>query len=277
MKIRGPHRPVKQRLRRGIYFLPSLFTIGNLLFGFYAIVLGFRGHLESAAGLFESAVMMIVFAAVLDTLDGRIARHTGTESAFGKEFDSLADVVTFGTAPALLAFLWGLADYGRAGWLIPLFFLLCAAIRLARFNVQTKKVDSRYFVGLPSPAAAGVIGALIFASPEPSTWESWIDPPVVEGLMILALIAAGSLMLSTFRYPSFKKIDRRRWSYRATLTFAAVILVLAYRPLAFVLSAIMLYALSGPLGWLWGRLRRREGRPAPELESAKTVEGTKPV
>ncbi len=264
MKFRGSKRPVRQRLKRGIYFLPSLFTIGNILFGFYSIILGFQGR-------FETAVMMIVIAAVLDTLDGRIARHTGTESAFGKEFDSLADVVTFGTAPALLAYLWGLADYGRAGWLIPLFFLLSTAIRLARFNVQTKKVDGRYFVGLPSPAGAGVIGALLFASPEPGTWETWVDPPWVEGLMILALITTGGLMLSTFRYPSFKKIDRRRWSYRETLTFAAVILILAYRPLSFVLSAIMLYALSGPLGWLWGRLRRRKETPAPKLDSSETT------
>ena len=113
----GSRRPVRRGLRRGIYFLPSLFTIGNILFGFYAIVLGLRGR-------FEDAAMMVVIAGFLDALDGRIARRTGTESEFGKEFDSLADVVTFGAAPALLAYLWGLEKYGRAGWLIPLFYLI---------------------------------------------------------------------------------------------------------------------------------------------------------
>ncbi len=255
-------RRVRSRLRRGAYLLPSLFTIGNILLGFYAFVLGFRGE-------FRTAALLIFAAGVLDALDGRIARLLGTESEFGKEFDSLADVLTFGAVPALLAFLWGLGDLGRIGWLVPLFYLLCTAIRLARFNVQTRVVDSRYFVGLPAPVAAGTIAAFLFLAPS-SDWRWWL-----EAVMLAALILIGALMVSTFRYRSFKKIDlRQRWSYRAALPLAAVILILvyfflAYRP-AFLLSAAVIYTASGPLGWLFGRLRRRETVADAHSERQKT-------
>ena len=136
-------------MRRGAYILPSLFTMGNIWLGFYGVVLAYRGD-------FEKAAWMVIIAGVLDGLDGRIARLTHTESEFGKEFDSLADVLTFGAAPALMAFMWKLSNpaYGRLGWLIPLFFLLCTTIRLARFNVQTK-ATSRTCAGMlrrPPPA-----------------------------------------------------------------------------------------------------------------------------
>lgn len=259
---------VRRRLRRGAYLLPSLFTIGNVLLGFYAVVLGFRGR-------FEDAAVMIIIAGVLDALDGGIARLTGTESEFGKQLDSLADVLTFGAAPALLAFLWGLEAYGRVGWLVPLFFLLCTAIRLARFNVQTKVVDSRYFVGLPAPAGAGAIVALLFSAPTREEWlavNDWLQPPLVEGVMIFALIAVGSLMVSTFRYRSIKKFELlERWSYRAFMTVVAFVLVLAVRPAAFLLTAALLYTLSGPAAWLWGRLRRRDEVPAPEIDTSEAT------
>lgn len=261
--------PFRQGLRRGAYLLPSVFTLGNVLLGFYAIVLGIRGR-------FDDAAVMVIIAGILDALDGRIARLTGNESEFGKQFDSLADVLTFGSTPAFLAYLWGLEAYGRVGWLVPLFYLLCTTIRLARFNVQTRVVDSRSFVGLPSPAAAGAVVALLFAAPTPDAWQSWavwLRPELLEGLMIVALITVGGLMISTFRYPSFKKIDlRRRWSYRAFMTLAAVLLVLAYHPAAFLVSAALIYALSGPAAWLWGRKWRREDEAsAAELESPETA------
>jgi CDP-diacylglycerol--serine O-phosphatidyltransferase len=260
------HRRVRRRLRRGTYLLPSVFTTGNILLGFYAVVLGTRDR-------FEDAAIAILIAGVLDALDGRIARLTGTESEFGKEFDSLADILTFGAAPALLAYLWGLDAYGRAGWLIPLYFLLCTAIRLARFNVQTRVVDSRSFVGLPSPAAAGAIMALLFSAPRPDIWRFWawwLSPTLVEGVMIFALLVVGSLMISTFRYPSGKKIDlRERWSYRAFMTVAAFLLVLAYRPAAFLLTAALLYTLSGPAAWLWSRFRRRDEAAEPDVERSE--------
>ncbi len=260
--MKGPNKrrvvKVRQRLRRGTYLLPSIFTMGNIMLGFAAIVRGLDGD-------FRDAAILILFAVVLDGLDGRIARLTGTESDFGKEFDSLADVISFGTAPALLAFLWGLQEYGRIGWLVPLYFLICTSIRLARFNVQTKKVDSKSFVGLPSPAAAGTVCWLLFLSGE---WFGEIPPKWLEVVMLLSLVVVGSLMVSTFRYPSLKKIDlRQRVSYRVALLVAAGILVLAVRPAVFLLSASLIYTLAGPWGFVAGRLRRRPSKPEPALES----------
>lgn len=241
---------VGHRLRRGAYLLPSAFTIGNMLLGFYAIVRAYRGD-------FKEAAVMVMIAGVLDGLDGRIARLTGTDSEFGKEYDSLADVFTFGVAPALLSYFWGLDEHGRLGWLIPLFFLVCAATRLARFNVQTKVVDSRYFVGLPSPAAAGgVVSALFFAPSD--DWKPWAAAGLAGTLVIL-----GSLMVSTFRYRSFKKVNlRQRWSYRVLLPVAAVLLVAAYHPPAFFLATAAAYTISGPLGWLMGRVSRKPAASA---------------
>ncbi len=129
-------------IRRGAYLLPSLFTMGNMVLGFYAIVCGLDGS-------FRKGALLVFLAAFLDSIDGRIARMTGTESDFGKEYDSLADVITFGAAPAMLTYLWGLRAFDRDAWLLAVFFMVCTATRLARFNVQTRVVDSRYFVGLP--------------------------------------------------------------------------------------------------------------------------------
>jgi CDP-diacylglycerol--serine O-phosphatidyltransferase len=241
----GAPGPTGRRLRRGAYLLPSLFTIGNMLLGFYAVVRGYRGD-------FQVAAILIFIAAVLDTLDGRIARMTGTESAFGREYDSLADVVTFGAVPALLAFFWGLVDLGRVGWLAPTFFMVCCATRLARFNVLATQppTEHRDFVGLPAPAAAGAIASLLFFAPD-HDWRPW----AAAGLTA-ALLAIGALMVSTFRYKSFKKLDlRKRWSYRAALPLAAILLVVALHPPAVFLVASGLYALSGPAGWLLGRRR----------------------
>ncbi len=237
-----PPRKVRQRLRRGVYLLPSVFTTGNIVMGFYAIILGFRGQ-------FTTAALVICIAGVLDGLDGHIARLTHTESDFGREYDSLADLFTFGAAPGILAYHWGLESLGRIGWLIPLFYLICTAVRLARFNVQTKTVDSRFFVGLPCPAAAGAIASLLFLAPD-SSWKAWLD-----GAMLLALVGIGSLMVSTFRYPSAKKVDlRQRWSYRIVLPWAAGILAAAFHPPAFFFSAAVVYTSMGPLSWIWGRL-----------------------
>lgn len=246
-------------MRRGAYILPSLFTMGNIWLGFFAVVSAFRDN-------FVQAAWMVIIAGLLDGLDGRIARLTGTESEFGKEFDSLADVLTFGAAPAWMAFMWELSSpaYGRIGWLIPLFFLLCTTIRLARFNVQTKAVDSRFFVGLPSPAAAGTVTIFFLFDQQLASLTAWqsIRAPLLMGI----LICAGSLMISTFRYPSFKSIDfRRRWSYRTASILGAGLLVLAFRPALFFQAFVSLYTLYGPTMWLVGRLTRR---PEPAAEPA---------
>jgi len=254
MNLNRPKSPGK--LRRGAYLLPSLFTLGTIVLGFYAVIRGLRED-------FASAALMIILAGVLDNLDGRIARLTNTDSDFGREFDSLADVLTFGAAPALLAHLWGFRELGRVGWLLPLFFLVCATTRLARFNVQTKIMDRRFFVGLPVPAAAGAVAAIVFFVPD-SQWQPWL--PV---LLLAALAWLGLLMVSTFRYRSFKELDlKRRWSYRAAPLLAAFVLLMIYQPSAFFLSAAILYTSSGPVGWIVARLRSgaKESQPLPSKE-----------
>jgi CDP-diacylglycerol---serine O-phosphatidyltransferase len=243
------------RLRRGIYLLPSLFTMGNIFLGFWAVVQGLRGN-------FAQAALAIFGAGVLDALDGRIARMTGTESEFGEEFDSLADVLTFCMAPALLAFLWGLHEFPRLGWLAPLFFVVCGATRLARFNVQTKVVDKRYFAGLPTPAAAGTVVTVLFFDPE-RDFRTWIS-----GFLLVMIVLVGLLMVSTFRYRSFKQVDlRRRRSYRFALVPAAILLLIAWRPQIVLVTLALTYAASGPLEWLIGRLRGGRGGVTPATAS----------
>ena len=256
-----PTRGARQRLRRGIYLLPSLFTTGNIFLGFYAVVRGLRGD-------FGHAALLVFAAAMLDAIDGRIARMTGTESDFGRELDSLADVLTFGMAPALLAFLWGLNEFPRVGWLVPLFFVVCGATRLARFNVQTKVADKRYFAGLPIPAAAGTVTAVLFFDPE-RDWRTWM---AVFLLVLMACVAF--LMVSTFRYRSFKQVDLgRRRSYRAVLLPAIILLLIAWKPQIVLATLALAYAASGPLEWLVGRVRGSRSTEPPPLPAAGPPEG----
>lgn len=250
---RAPRGRPRKLLRRGIPLLPTLFTTGNVLLGFYAVITGLNGD-------FQRAALLVFIAGVLDGLDGRIARMTGTETDFGKEFDSLADVITFGFAPALLTYLWGVKDLARDAWLVPLFYVVCVALRLARFNVQVKPLDSRFFVGLPAPAGAGAICSLLFFAPDPS-WREWM-----AALMAASLLLVSVLMISTFRYRSFKKFDlTRRWSYRAAAFLAVIVLVIFRNPQATFLVIALLYTASGPLAFLWSRLRHLRRPPPAEL------------
>lgn len=245
---RQPRRFRRERLRRGAYLLPSLFTIGNIFLGFFSVVSALRGE-------FGRAAVLVFIAGILDGLDGRIARLTGTESDFGREYDSLADVITFGVTPAMLGYLdLTRGGYGRLAWLVPLLYLVCTATRLARFNVQTRTVDSRYFVGLPAPAAAGSIAALLLFSHDRQLDELLRLP------LLAALLLVGSLMVSTFRYPSFKRFDlRQRWSYRIALPLTAALIIILYDPPVFFLTLAVLYDGWPPVAWLLERsgLRRR--------------------
>src|SRR5687768_16148734 len=174
-----------RRFRRGAYILPSLFTMGNMFCGYACIVYSMRGE-------FATAAPFIGFAMVLDMLDGRIARMTGSTSDFGIEFDSLADVISFGMAPAILAFTWGLQPLGRLGWAVSFLFVAAAAVRLARFNIQAGSVDKRYFVGLPSPAAAAVPAATVFAYP-----VGFQEPAHAIG--VIAMVVVPAMLMVTDR------------------------------------------------------------------------------
>ncbi|PYR28746.1 MAG: CDP-diacylglycerol--serine O-phosphatidyltransferase [Acidobacteria bacterium] len=193
-----------------MYLLPSLFTLGNMFCGYACVVYAMRGE-------FETAAPFIGFAIVLDMLDGRIARLTGTASDFGVQFDSLADVISFGIAPAILSFSWGLQPLGRLGWAAGFLFVTAAAMRLARFNLQAAGGgDKRYFVGMPSPAAAAVPAATVYAYP-------WAFYDYREALPVLAMVLVPAmLMVSTIRFRSFKTIDlQARRPYRVLLLIAA--------------------------------------------------------
>ena len=226
----------QKKLRRGIYLLPTLFTIGNLLCGFTAIVMSFRGDLRRAA-------IFIIVAGVLDLLDGRIARMTGTTSEFGSEFDSLADIVSFGVSPAMLAYAWVLEPFGRVGWLVSFMFVVCAAMRLARYNIQAHPGEKRHFVGLSSPVAAGSMAAVAFAFPEtPVTGE----PAALLLLLLIPTLAL--LMVSRFRYRSFKDIGLRdRRSYMYVLPLAVMMVGILIWPRWVMLGIAVVYLVSAPV------------------------------
>ena len=235
-----------RRVRRGVYLLPSMFTLGNMFCGYACIVYSMRGE-------FATAAPFIGFAIVLDMLDGRIARMTGTTSQFGVEFDSMADIISFGMAPALMAFMWGLQPLGRLGWAAGFIFVAAAAVRLARFNIQAGSQDKRYFVGLPSPAAAAVPAATVFAYP-------WGFQTYVEALPVLAMVVVPALlMVSTMRFRSFKNVDlQSRRSYPILVLFAVGIALLASQPEIVLVVMAYTYLMSAFVEMAWHRLRRKE-------------------
>lgn len=242
--------------RRGVYLLPALFTLGNLLCGFFCII-------QSSRGKFAEAALLIVYAGILDALDGRVARLTGTASEFGVQLDSMADIVSFGLAPSLLAYYWALTPFRRVGWLIAFLFVVCAATRLARFNIQTATADKRWFAGLPSPAAAGLVATLVYAVVEPPQ-ERW-----AIGLVAAVVVAAAALMVSRFRYRSFKDVgQRRRLPSLAVLMIAVMLVIFLSEPRYTLVAAAATYALSAPVAYLFGlaargRTRGKEAADGP--------------
>jgi CDP-diacylglycerol--serine O-phosphatidyltransferase len=251
-----------RRFRRGVYLLPSMFTMANLFCGYACIVHSMRQELSTAA-------LFIGFAFVLDMLDGRIARMTGTTSAFGLEFDSLADVVSFGVAPAILSFQWGLQPLGRIGWAAGFLFVAAAAVRLARFNIQSGSQDKRYFVGMPSPAAACVPAATVFAYPQ--GFQS-----ATHALAVLAMVIVPALtMVSTIRFRSFKTFDLQARRSSAVLVLVAIgLALLAAEPQYVLVALAYTYLASGFIGNAWTRLHRRHGGGEEEQQQVRHPDTT---
>jgi CDP-diacylglycerol--serine O-phosphatidyltransferase len=243
-----------RQYRRGIFLLPSIITVGNMFCGYACVVYSMRGELVTAAPF-------IGFAVVLDMLDGRIARMTNTTSAFGLEFDSLADVISFGLAPAVLAFSWGLSELGRVGWAAGFVYVTAAAMRLARFNIQTAThTDKRYFLGMPSPAAAGVTAATVYAWPYPLVGYA----QAIAALAVV-LVPAG-LMVSTVKFRSFKTINFG-WSrsYMRIFLVAALLALVATEPRITLVLLAYGYLFSAFIEMGMARLRaHREPKPAEE-------------
>ena len=240
--------------RQGIYLLPNLFTTGALFAGFYAIIAGMRGN-------FEAASIAIFFAMVLDGLDGRVARLTNTASKFGAEYDSLSDMVSFGVAPALVVYSWGLSDLGKFGWSVAFIYVACAALRLARFNTQIEVADKAWFTGLASPAAAAGVAATVWVAND----VGWVGSELPLQVAVLAAILtglAGILMIANIPYYSFKTIDMHgRVPFAVVIGVVLIFGLVTVDPPRILLGAFLLYAISGPL-----MLLRRGGKSTESTE-----------
>lgn len=243
--------PVKKR--RGIYLLPNLFTTAALFSGFFAILAAMNAHFEQAA--------MAVFAAmILDGLDGRVARMTHTQSAFGAEYDSLADMVSFGLAPSLVVYQWALTDMGKAGWLAAFVYTAGTALRLARFNTQLGIADKRYFQGLPSPSAAAIMAGAVWVSV-----DNGIEGSDISYLVALISVLVGLLMVSNVRYHSFKDVD-----FKGKVPFFVIVIVMLgfsvvlLQPPLVLFLIFFAYAISGPVLTLTKLKRHRKERMASD-------------
>ena len=247
----GASKKLKKR-GRGIYLLPNLFTSAALLAGFYAIITAHRGDYESSA-------IAILVALILDGFDGRVARMTNTTSAFGAEYDSMSDMVSFGVAPAFLMYTWSLsalstASYGHLGWVVAFFYTVCCGLRLARFNVQVGVADKRFFQGLACPSAASIMALLVWV-----LTDLGIDGHSVTILALLVTLSTGLLMVSNFMYYSFKDLgSSKRVPFVMLLALALLFVFTSVDPPKILLAGFVVYGLSGPVYAVFRWLRKRQ-------------------
>lgn len=250
----------KQR-SRGIYLLPNLFTTACLFSGFFAIVSAINGH-------FENAAMAIFIAMILDGLDGRVARMTNTQSDFGAQYDSLADMISFALAPALVVYLWALSSMGKLGWLVAFIYVAGGALRLARFNTQVGVADKRYFQGLASPAAAAVVAGLVWVTND----MGWSAENMLVPAFVLTL-ASGLLMVSNVRYRSFKDIDLKgKVPFFSILIVVLIFVSIAVDPPVVLFAVFLTYAISGVVETVLGRNKlqaSKSGESSPPSDDEK--------
>ncbi|EAQ67472.1 phosphatidylserine synthase [Marinomonas sp. MED121] len=233
--VKPPHK--------GIYLLPNLFTTAALFAGFYAIIAAMNGD-------FIHASVAIFIAMILDGLDGRVARMTGTQSAFGAEYDSLSDMVSFGVAPALISFTWVLSPLGKIGWVAAFIYVVGAALRLARFNTMLGVEEKRYFTGLPSPAAAAIIAGIIWAAN-----SQGVAPDDIKYLMAFVVPAVGLLMVSNVKYRSFKDLNMKgKVSFIKLVAVVLLLVLVTIEPDLILASVFVIYGLSGLIGYMMRKL-----------------------
>jgi CDP-diacylglycerol---serine O-phosphatidyltransferase len=246
--------PVRRKPSKGIYVLPNLFTLAALFGGFYAIVMAMNGRYDlSCIGVF--------CAMVLDSLDGRVARMTNTQSAFGEQMDSLADMVSFGAAPALIAYEWAFRGLGRWGWIAAFVYCACAALRLARFNVNTAVVDKRYFQGLPSPAAAALVVGFIWVMTDLE-----MDPVSLAWPMFALALYAGLTMVTNVPFYSFKDLQiKKSVPFVGLVVLVLLIAVINIHPPSVLFGLFMIYGLSGYAMYLW---RKFKGEPVSLISTS---------
>jgi CDP-diacylglycerol--serine O-phosphatidyltransferase len=253
---------VVRKRRKGIYILPNLFTLAALFGGFYAIVMAMNGRFElAAAGVF--------CAMVLDSLDGRVARMTNTQSAFGEQMDSLSDMVSFGAAPALIAYEWALKGIGRWGWIAAFVYCACAALRLARFNVNTGTVDKRWFQGLPSPAAAALVTGFIWLLDEAGLLrgqDAWLSWTQITWIMFFLTLYAGLTMVTNVPFYSFKDVQMKKSvPFVVIVAIALGIAVINVHPPIVLFALFVIYGLSGFVMYGW---RRAKGQPTSVISTS---------
>lgn len=250
----SPQQEEQRKPSKGIYMLPNMITLAALFGGFYAIVMAMNGR-------FDLATLGIFAAMVLDSLDGRVARMTHTQSAFGEQMDSLSDMVSFGAAPGLVAYVWVLKDVGRWGWIAAFVYCACAALRLARFNVNTGVVDKRYFQGLPSPAAAALVAGFIWLATELE-----LDRVSLVWPMFALTLFSGLTMVTNVPFYSFKDL-----SIKKSVPFAAIVLValgiavINIHPPTVLFGLFVIYGLSGYAMYFW---RKAKGRPTSVISTS---------
>ena len=233
-----------RRRRKGIYILPNLFTLAALFGGFYAVIMAINGH-------FDMAAVGIFCAMVLDSLDGRVARMTNTQSAFGEQMDSLSDMVSFGAAPAIISYVWALQGLGRWGWIAAFVYCACAALRLARFNVNTGVVDKRYFQGLPSPAAAGLVAGFIWLMTDQGIKGSSVAWP-----MFALALYSGLTMVTNVPFYSFKDVHMKKSvPFAVIVSIALVIAIVNIDPPIVMFGVFVLYGFSGYVIYVWRRTK----------------------
>ena len=244
-----------RKRRKGIYILPNLFTLAALFGGFYAVVMAMNGR-------FDLAAVGVFCAMVLDSLDGRVARMTNTHSAFGEQMDSLSDMVSFGAAPALIAYEWALRGLGRWGWIAAFVYCACAALRLARFNVNTGVVDKRFFQGLPSPAAAALVAGFIWLMTEIGVrgedleWLSWKQ---ITWTMFVVTLYSGLTMVTNVPFYSFKDVQMKKSvPFVVIVLIALVIAIINIHPPIVLFSVFVIYGLSGYAVYGWRRAKGQQ-------------------
>jgi CDP-diacylglycerol--serine O-phosphatidyltransferase len=248
-------------LRRGIYILPNIFTSLNIFFGFYSVIAAINGKYVAAA-------LAIIIAAVFDLLDGKIARATHTTSKFGVEYDSLADLVSFGLAPGLMMYLYALKPLGRIGWLAAFLFMVCGALRLARFNTQVGTISSDHFVGLPIPAAAAMNASTMLL------WHRFgfaVEP--YRLFILIMLYALAFLMVSNIRYNSFKKAGLyHKMTFNVLVAAILILIFIAAQPSIAIFALSLSYVVSGPLGAVWRHFHKLKAEDAESQESQEIDE-----
>ncbi|MGD8371100.1 MAG: CDP-diacylglycerol--serine O-phosphatidyltransferase [Syntrophobacterales bacterium] len=252
-------------MKRGIYLLPNLFTTANLFCGFYGIVAAINHD-------FRTAAIAILVSCLFDILDGKVARLTRSNSRFGVEYDSLADLVAFGVAPAVLVYLWALEPFGRLGWAAAFLFVACGALRLARFNVQANSAPKKYFVGLPIPGAASMVATTVLFF-----YRMGGSGPTKHFLLLAMVYILGFLMVSSVPYYSFKEFDRfQRMPFRTLFLIILLLSVIAAQPAIMLFTLGLVYVSSGPFAYAHGLVRRQPiSEDAGDQEPLSSKKGTK--